>query len=585
MNTQFIDIAATITTMVQNGLSRADAGAKSSAGENGRGFEDRYQNEINRIETAGKSGNAPERPVREKVREPQAEAAATEAAEAMDESSGVVFLSKLEQTLRKLSGGDLKGMVMDASGLEALKKLLLKAGFDPEEVESLVAELKEKSGTKSLNLDEVFAALSELVVEVDEKASPETVYMETSALPFIKTLLTELGLTEEEIADITGAADQGTQGISLNAVIEKLKAVEAAYRESGQTLGTRDSKGSFQSLMAQLNLPVAEGGKEVVTINDLIRAFEAVKDQQERLAEAETEKGQSALAAFKKASDSEPAAALLNRFFQSVSTTAETVVPGFSYQQVKDQFVNEMMIPAKDKAKHKGLFAQQVKGADAQTDALLKEMVTLLSKGPGSHGDDGALAQNGRRRAASFGKELKGETGKLDGIFQGNTGTGNDIEGSGNIPRAKAPPRTLPAYVTHQVGRGIVRAMNQGERSLTLQLKPAELGRLTMTIDHQSTGIKVNIVTENQSARDMLASNVNELKAALHSAGISLDSFDVDMNSDFRQSMANAGNQTGGRKNGGRQGSDTSAQGGEAQEELLSGAGDLVTDGSYHFVA
>jgi flagellar hook-length control protein FliK len=576
MNTQFVDIAVTVSNLVQSGASKADG--KSSFPERGQGFEDRYQQEISRVESNRSSRTDVSIPVKSGGQ--RVAAAVSDTAESMKDTEGVAFLSKLEQVLRQISGGDLKGLFMDANGLDALKKLLLKAGFDPEEVEGLISDLKEKAIATPLGLDEVFDALSELVVEVDEKASTEAVYLETSALPFIKTLMSELGLTDEEIAGIVEEAEQGGEGISLNVVIEKLKTLEAGLRENGQTLAVADTEGSFKRLMSQLNLPAGDGAKDVVSLNDMIRAFEAYKELKQGQAEAGTEKSASALAAMKTAADSEPAAALLNTLFQSFSMAPESKGLGFSYQQIKDQFVNEMMLPAKGKAGQKGLFAQQVLGADEKTDTLVKEMVALVSKGPGSND---ASSSGRERSAAVFGKELKIELTKAEAVFQGSAGTGSDIDASRTLSKAKAAPRTLPAYVTHQVGRGIVRAVNQGESSLTLQLKPPELGRLSMTIDHHSTGIKVSIVTENQSARDMLASNINELKSALSSAGISLESFDVDMNSDFRQSMANAGNQTGGRKNGNKQGSGLNAQ--ETGDEMAAAAEDLVTDGSYHFVA
>ncbi|MDM8537944.1 flagellar hook-length control protein FliK, partial [Desulfobacterales bacterium HSG17] len=53
----------------------------------------------------------------------------------------------------------------------------------------------------------------------------------------------------------------------------------------------------------------------------------------------------------------------------------------------------------------------------------------------------------------------------------------------------------------------------------------------------------VNIMTENSAAREMLASNVNELRTVLSNSGVNLERFDVDMNSNFRQSMADARNQ------------------------------------------
>jgi len=72
-----------------------------------------------------------------------------------------------------------------------------------------------------------------------------------------------------------------------------------------------------------------------------------------------------------------------------------------------------------------------------------------------------------------------------------------------------------------------------------------------MTIDNSGNSMKVSIMTENHAAKDILASNVNELRTVLSNSGVNLEKFDVDMNSNFRQSMADARSQSGqsGKKN------------------------------------
>ena len=77
-----------------------------------------------------------------------------------------------------------------------------------------------------------------------------------------------------------------------------------------------------------------------------------------------------------------------------------------------------------------------------------------------------------------------------------------------------------------------------------MQLKPPALGRLVLTIDNSGKNMKVNIVTENVAAREILISNSSELKSVLSNSGVTLERFDVDMNSGFRQSMADAKHQT-----------------------------------------
>jgi flagellar hook-length control protein FliK len=106
-----------------------------------------------------------------------------------------------------------------------------------------------------------------------------------------------------------------------------------------------------------------------------------------------------------------------------------------------------------------------------------------------------------------------------------------------------------------------------------------------MSIEHTESAMKVSIITEHQSAKDILAANINEIKTMLSSSGISLESFEVDMSSDFQQSMADARaqDQSAGKKPAKR------GSGDDAQED---GADNLTAQtavtndsGSLHFVA
>ena len=130
--------------------------------------------------------------------------------------------------------------------------------------------------------------------------------------------------------------------------------------------------------------------------------------------------------------------------------------------------------------------------------------------------------------------------------------------------------------------------MNLGVNEIKIQLKPAELGRMLMTIDNTGNSMKVSIMAENQTAKDILISNAGELKAVLSNSGINLESFEVDLGSDFRQSMADARNQAGqfGRNNRG-QGSGSGENNGNTEQpaEITDTASAVNTDGSLHYVA
>ncbi|MCP3901708.1 MAG: hypothetical protein GY707_18515, partial [Desulfobacteraceae bacterium] len=149
-------------------------------------------------------------------------------------------------------------------------------------------------------------------------------------------------------------------------------------------------------------------------------------------------------------------------------------------------------------------------------------------------------------------QEGKKQTNALNMSDSNNSasGEGKLLNGARYLSSAKkGQASTLPSYVTNQIGRSIVRAVNQGQNEIRIQLKPPELGRMMITIEELGNGVKVSIVAENQTARDMLLSNSNNLKTALEGSGISLENFDVEMGSDFNQSMRDAKNQAGYSKN------------------------------------
>lgn len=260
---------------------------------------------------------------------------------------------------------------------------------------------------------------------------------------------------------------------------------------------------------------------------------------------------------------------------------ARSEVPSFSYTQIKDQFENDLLIPGKQAPHKNGLFSQNQPVSDLKSEPMLREIGTILSQKSGPLADsrsrfkEGEEGVKGFKPEAARGGELAGRTLEFK------------PEGSLADVKTKSVFQNLPAHVTLQVGKSLVRAINQGENSLKIQLKPTELGRLVMTIDNVGNSMKVSITTENPVVKDILISHMNELKTVLANAGISLEKFDVDLNSDFRQSYADARNPS---DNSSRKGSNSEQSLFDAihTETMNDPAGGLTAstqNGSYHFVA
>ena len=55
---------------------------------------------------------------------------------------------------------------------------------------------------------------------------------------------------------------------------------------------------------------------------------------------------------------------------------------------------------------------------------------------------------------------------------------------------------SLPSYLVDQVGKQIARSILRGDRSVRLQLKPPELGRMKVNIDFNDNTLKLGMVTE-----------------------------------------------------------------------------------------
>ena len=205
----------------------------------------------------------------------------------------------------------------------------------------------------------------------------------------------------------------------------------------------------------------------------------------------------------------------------------------FSYEQIKAQFKNGLLVSGEEKIN------KNVKQtADIKLENAFKEMESLLSgKKVGTVDMNDQL-----KESKEFLKHLKSRTGKLSDQNQILTSDAKINEVQSNIESLKTRSsfRNLPTYVTHQVSKSLVRAINQGENILKIQLNPPELGRLVMTIDNTGNSMKVSVMTENLAAKEILISNVNELRTVLSNSGVNLAQVEVDMSSDFRQSMADA---------------------------------------------
>ena len=104
----------------------------------------------------------------------------------------------------------------------------------------------------------------------------------------------------------------------------------------------------------------------------------------------------------------------------------------------------------------------------------------------------------------------------------------------------KSSRTSLPAYLVEQVGKQISRSVLRGDKIVRLQLKPPELGRVKINIDIKNNVLKLGMIAEHRSVKELLLSNVHELRGSLVSQGIKLETIDIQINTGFGQSLADS---------------------------------------------
>jgi flagellar hook-length control protein FliK len=559
--------------------------------------------------------------------------------ESMEGEEGISFLTQLKSLFLALSNGDLDNLSVTGEGLEALEQLLVKAGFDPSSIEALTEDLHlALENGEEVTVSDFMADLFKLPKAEEnevEFVEAETL-LATSDVPYMHTILNMLGLPDDKITEIMAESSRGNQGISLDTAVDMLRQFEAGAFTSGSSYKTEPGNNSFEKLFESLGLTMPSGkGGEELSLADLIGALE--QKRAALSAEAAAVSGMSRVPLYTTGmADSGTAQTVGNMFavdgnmfaaenpiFQntqaavfsqggspethtsathqelfaqlfngletsSSADTAQATAPtDMVTGQMRDQIKNDLINPVRD----------MMAGVEDPTKAVTNKInpATLAAQtNPegNSQAHLGDLGASLGEKSAMLGKSAEEKISYTDvsQLAQGGEKTGslsNLENGAQAAAKARQTFNSLPAHVTNQVGKNIVRAVNLGESTLHIQLKPAELGRVFMTIDNSGDSMKVSIITENQSARDILAANVNEVKTILSSSGISLEKFDVDMSGDFRQSMADARGQNSqsGKKKSGQQGETADNLDDDITTKLNTLPNEHANNGAMHFVA
>jgi len=424
-------------------------------------------------------------------------------------------------------GKPLNNISLNKEDLFLLKKFLLQCGFSEQKTERFLNELKNNNTDAEINLANFFQKIAELdPAERSEKHDKETCMIEPSAIPHLESALRNFGLTPKELDNVFSAAKVEGGGLDPKRFAIKLKQITIRLSDKIQTIKDHDTVKQISNKMEimGLNLPdKAKAGK--ISIEDFITSLEQMT------------KGQG-----KENNPPSELKSTMGRLLERVVISGEKQKFVFSPQAVAnfklhDPIAKEKMNDNVGSLDNESLWTnlndknEKINNIGRQNIeyAQNEKKVELFSNSAGGKGFQNMAGKEGHDIKSGI-RIMEPPKQKAVSTF---SETINAVESNDKSFRS-----SLPAYLVNQIGKQISRSILRGDRIVRLQLKPPDLGRLKINIDIKDNVLKLAMIAEHSSVKELLLSNVHELRGTLVSQGIKLENIDIQINTGFGQSLA-----------------------------------------------
>ena len=83
--------------------------------------------------------------------------------------------------------------------------------------------------------------------------------------------------------------------------------------------------------------------------------------------------------------------------------------------------------------------------------------------------------------------------------------------------------------VLNSVDNGIKMMLSQGENRISIKLHPPELGKIQVELIVKDNHVNARLHTENAAVKEVIMTNLGQLKSNIENAGISVQRFDVEV--------------------------------------------------------
>ncbi len=194
--------------------------------------------------------------------------------------TGHRFLEQLKKAIMA-SGISLDAKHVDADAMAEFRNLLVKAGFNKQEVQEMITDLTSDDTGKGVTLATLFAKASQLS-EPNEDGD-ESVLLDISALPYIETILGQLGMDEESIRGVLAGAKIEGRGIDIEKLAGNIRRAMVAGK--GSTGNVSGDTNDILEMMRRIGLMENDAQSLSTTLDKMISELSDLNKKNEGLSE------------------------------------------------------------------------------------------------------------------------------------------------------------------------------------------------------------------------------------------------------------------------------------------------------------
>lgn len=399
-----------------------------------------------------------------------------------------------------------------------------KLGFQPDEAGGLVDELK------AGNTSKVWKAVGSKLASLPADATIELTSGELSALSAAVKLSSE---GTARLAALLGGANQATVSPSQLATVLNALANEISADVNNAALSAQSLFDTVEEALADATSRSATSTQADARFDNDARTNRVLADAQRRERAREE--------AAKDGAKNTDAKADKGHAARVLDETPPTNAARLATQVAAAQSDAKQPKNAEERTKSPEAKAE---GKDAAAKAEKAAVEARLSSKGLADGKDAKNDAKGGKNAMAEGKSdgAKAFDALMGKVRVQTTGTADaraDLAAAAQTAQPQAPNldalgetvarmnQSVPSRMMDQVQSGVLKNLGQGTKQLTLQLEPAELGRVHMVMQSKDGEVSIMLRAETKDAGHMLTEQLSHLRTHLEQQGVKVARMEV----------------------------------------------------------